>query len=53
MEFDESNKAIMETLTREEALVYIKFLLSEEKRHWDDIRDIQNLIEEVKRRFEL
>lgn len=51
MEFDERNITIMTSLNRDEAKVYIKFLLSERARHTEDIIFIDERIKQVKKKF--
>ena len=53
MKFDETNKVIIETMNREEARAFIKFLQSEIARHQMDIDNARDLIEEVCKRFGL
>ena len=53
MKFDENNITIVNSLNKEEASAYIKFLLSERARHEDDIRFIDERIKEVKKKFGL
>ena len=45
---DESN---IYKLTRAEAVAFIYFMLSEEKRHMVDIRDIQETVRHVREQF--
>ena len=47
---DETN---MYKLTRAEAVAFVYFLLSEEKRHIVDIRDIRETVRHVRKRFEI
>ena len=49
----ETHKVEIETMNRTEAKAFIRFLMSEKIRHADDIKDLEILIEEVKRRYEL
>jgi hypothetical protein len=53
MEFDENDITIMESLTKEEAAAYIKFLQSEIRRHARDMIEIEEKIKEVERRFQI
>ena len=53
MEFDKTNKVIIDSLTFEEAKFFIKFLESEIKRHYQDIQEADELITEIKDRFTL
>ena len=48
MEFNEEHKVIINTLSRIEAKVFIKFLESEIIRHQDDIDQAKSLIGYVK-----
>ena len=49
----ETHKVDIKTMNKTEAKAFIRFLQSEGIRHADDIKDLEVLIEEVKRRFEL
>ena len=51
MEFDKTNKVIIDSLNSEEAKVFIKFLESEIKRHYRDIQEAKKLITEIKAGF--
>ena len=51
MEFDETNKVIIETMNKEQAIVFVLFLRSEISRHYMDIENAEDLIQEVKGRF--
>lgn len=53
MEFGSDYKVIPETLTKEQAPVYILFLESEIKRHWVDIKETAKLIVRVKEKFNI
>ena len=53
MNFDEDNKVIIDTMNRDEAKVFIKFLHSEILRHEGDIDDAFHLIDFVEKRFNL
>ena len=44
MKFNEENKVIISTLSREEASAFVKFLESEILRHQDDINQAKALI---------
>ena len=51
MEFDVTHKVKIETMTKEEASAFIKFLASEIRRHEQDIREAKLLIEVVGQRY--
>jgi len=51
MIFNNENKVIIETMNKDEARAFIKFLQSEVARHLMDIRRAHELIREVKIRF--
>ena len=51
MIFNEEHKVIIDTLSKEEASAFIKFLESEIIRHQDDIQQADDLIVVVKRRY--
>ena len=53
MKFDETNKVIIDTLDRNEARAFIKFLESEIARHENDIENAYDLIKEVAKRFDI
>ena len=53
MKFNSDNKVITDTLNRQEALVFIKFLCSEILRHKKDILEAENLIETIEKKFGL
>ena len=53
MEFDTTHKVIIETMTKEEASAFVKFLGSEIRRHQIDIKDAEALIRRVKGRYDL
>ena len=53
MEFDITHKVIIDTMTREEASAFVKFLRSEIKRHHQDIEDAEILIDIVKEKYNL
>ena len=53
MNFDETNKVILNTLTKTEATVFVLFLESEIARHQMDIGNAYKLIKEVNARFGL
>ena len=48
MNFDNENRVIIGTLTKEQALAFIKFLESEILRHQRDIEDAHKLIIQVR-----
>lgn len=52
MKFNKDHLVIIETLTKEEASAFIKFLKSEVIRHEEDIMQALNLIKEVERKLE-
>lgn len=47
MKFDETNKVIIATLNKPEARAFIKFLISEKKRHLMDIEEADKVIDKV------
>lgn len=49
MQFDDHNKVIFSTLTKETAPLYILFLESEIRRHQVDIDDTEALIKRIKK----
>ena len=49
----QSHKVEIETMNKEQAKAFIRFLQKEKIRQADDIKDLEVLIEEVKRRFKL
>jgi len=51
MEFDISHKVKIETMTREEASAFVKFLDSEIRRHQMDIEDAKLLKGLIKERY--
>ena len=53
MKFDETNKVIIDTLDRNEARAFIKFLESEIARHENDIENAYDLIKEVAEKFDI
>lgn len=53
MRFRKDNITILDSLNREEAKVYILFLISEKRRHLADITEIDERIIEVCRKFGL
>lgn len=53
MEFNINHKVKIETMTKEEATAFIKFLRSEIRRHQMDISDAKFLIEKVKEVYNL
>ena len=53
MKFDKTNKVIIDTLDRNEAGAFIKFLQSEIARHEDDIENAYDLIEKVAKKFDI
>lgn len=48
MEFDTTHKVIIESMSTREAKAFIKFLMSEIRRHEQDIEDAKLLIVKVK-----
>jgi len=53
VKFDETNKVIIDTLDRNEARAFIKFLESEIARHENDIENAYDLIKEVAEKFDI
>jgi len=53
MEFDQTNKVIISTLDEAEARAFVKFLQSEIKRHEYDIDKAVELIDIVRRKFNI
>ncbi len=53
MDFDETNKVLINTMTKEEASAFVMFLASEILRHKEDITQTQLLIKAVCKKFEL
>ena len=53
MEFDKECKVIINSMDKVEAQAFLKFLLSEIKRHHKDIREARCLIVEVADKFGL
>ena len=53
MKLDKTNKVIIDTLDRNEAKAFIKFLQSEIARHEDDIENVYDLIRKVAKKFDL
>lgn len=53
MLFDEANKVIIDTLNKTQAKAFVKFLNSEIIRHALDIQQAYDLIETVKKKFNL
>ena len=53
MKFDKTNKVIIDTLDRNEAKAFIKFLQSEIARHEDDIENVYDLIRKVAKKFDV
>ena len=53
MRFDETRKVIIDTLDRNEASAFIKFLESEIARHEEDTNDAYDLIRKVAKRFDI
>lgn len=54
MEFNpNTHKVIIDTLNKEEAKVFCKFLESEIIRHWQDIKQAHELIAIVKGKYDL
>ena len=53
MKFDETNKVIIDTLDRNEANAFIKFLQSEIARHEEDIENAYDLIRKVAKKFDI
>ena len=51
MEFDEECKVIINSMDKVEAQAFLKFLLSEIKRHHQDIRQARSLMVEVADKF--
>ena len=53
MDFDKTNKVIIETMDEVEAKAFVKFLGSEVARHLMDIENAYELIDKVKQKFNL
>lgn len=53
MEFNSEHKVIIDTMNRDEARAFVKFLYSEIKRHEMDIDNAKGLIIYVKDKFAL
>lgn len=53
MKFDNDQKVIIDTMNREQAIAFVKFLGSEILRHNMDIAEAANLIKIVKSKFKL
>lgn len=53
MNFDETNKVIIDTMNQQEASAFVKFLESEIARHEQDIDEANKLIQEVSGKFKL
>ena len=53
MRFDETRKVIIDTLDRNEASAFIKFLESEIARHEEDTKDAYDLIRKLAKRFDI
>jgi len=53
MDFDSTNKVLIDTMDSIEAKAFIKFLISEIKRHEMDIDNAHDLIKKVTEEFEL
>jgi len=53
LKFNKEHKVVINTLSKEEANAFVKFLASEIIRHCDDIEQAEKLIEVVKEKFEL
>lgn len=53
MEFDVTHKVKTETMTKEEASAFVKFLESEIRRHQVDIKDASELIRKVKEMYDI
>lgn len=51
MNFDETNKVILDSLNVDEGKAFIKFLYSEIARHEQDIEQAQKLIQKVSAKF--
>ena len=52
IEFDSDNLVIHNKLDKKEAVIFCKFLVTEKKRHEDDVKMIQNTIDYLKNKFE-
>ena len=52
MKFDEANKVIVDTMNRDEAKAFVKFLESEILRHQQDIQQADDLIMKVCVKFD-
>lgn len=53
MKFDKEDITIVDTLNKIEAKAYIKFLLSEKRRHLRDVEFIDKRVKEVRGKFTL
>ena len=53
MRFDETNKVIIDTLDRNEASAFTKFLQSEIARHENDIKDAYDFIRKMAKKFDI
>lgn len=53
MKFDEECKVIIDSMDEEEAGAFVKFLISEIKRHEMDIDNAVKLIGDVREKFKL
>ena len=53
MEFDRTNKVIVDTMNFDEAKAFVMFLESEITRHERDVEDALKLIMRVKSRFKI
>lgn len=53
MRFNQYDITIIDSMDRKEAIAFIKFLRSEERRHYNDISDIRKKVNEVFKRFNL
>ena len=49
----ETEKVLIDSMNKDEARAFVKFLRSEITRHLDDILDARELIEKVVERFKL
>ena len=53
MDFDKTNKVIIETMDVPEAKAFVKFLRSEVARHLMDIENAYKLMKQVKQKFNI
>ena len=53
MDFDKTNKVIIDTMDEAEARAFVKFLRSEVARHLMDIENAYKLMKRVKQKFNL